>query len=307
MRLASKTKSIQVIALLFLMAASLPLAVLAQQPAIPKAPNWVPLWPEGAPGSQGTAPADIPAVEIFLPAKNPTHTAIVICPGGGYVNLSIDKEGESYARWLNDRGVAGIVLRYRLGPKYHHPIEIGDAQRALRYVRVHSAEFNIDKDKVGIWGSSAGGHLASTAGTHFDAGNSAAPDAIDRESSRPDFMVLSYPVITFELPYAHTGSRDALLGKNADPKLVKLLSNEQQVTKDTPPAFLYHTTDDKTVPVMNSVMFYQALLSNGVSAEMHLYQHGPHGSGLAQSFPELRGWPDQLYHWLVANGWAQGS
>lgn len=282
-----------------------------QQAAAPAAvaastPTWAPLWPDGAPAALGTAPEDVPAVEVFLPAKNPVRSAVVICPGGGYAHLAIDKEGEAIAHWLNDRGIAGIVLRYRLGPRYHHPVELGDAQRALRYVRAHAEQFGIDKNKVGIWGFSAGGHLASTTGTHFDLGNMSATDPIDHESSRPDFMVLCYPVITFELPYDHNGSKVNLLGNSPDPKLVAFLSNEQQVTKNTPPTFLYHTSDDPAVPVQNSIMFYSALVSNGVSAEMHIYQHGPHGTGLAQSFPELRSWPDLLEHWLVANGWAQG-
>jgi acetyl esterase/lipase len=288
------------------------LAMYAQEPSplysfAPAPPPWVPLWPNGAPGTQGAADVDTPSVRVFLPSKNPTHTAVVIFPGGGYSHLSIDKEGEQYAHWLNDRGVAGIVLRYRLGPKYNYPAQLDDAQRAIRYVRAHAAEYGIDKDKVGVWGSSAGGHLASTTGTHFDAGKVSASDPIDHESSRPDFMVLLYPVITFEAPYAHVGSRTAFLGDHADPAMVKLFSNEQQVTKDTPPAFIYTTTDDHTVPVMNSVMFYSALIANGVSGELHIYQHGPHGSGLAQGYPTLRGWTEQLQHWMVANGWAIGD
>jgi len=292
---------------------TMPMLLNAQQklfspaPAPPATPPWITLWPNGAPGALGKDASDIPAIEVFLPAKNLMRSAVVIFPGGGYLNLAMDKEGDQYARWLNDRGVAGIVLRYRLGPRYHHPIELGDAQRAIRYVRAHAAELGIDKDKVGVWGSSAGGHLASSTGTHFDAGNPAAVDPIDRESSRPDFMVLCYPVITMTEPYLHRGSELNLLGPNADPKLIALMSSEQQVTKDTPPAFFYHTTDDKSVPVQNSIMFYDALISHGVSAELHIYQHGPHGTGLAQGYPELRSWPNLLDHWLVANGWAQGN
>jgi acetyl esterase/lipase len=286
---------------------TVPALPAASRNAAAAAPTWVPLWPEGAPGALGTAPEDIPAIEVFLPRNNPMRSAIIICPGGSYMHLSLDREGEQEARWLNDRGIAGIVLRYRLGPRYHHPIEMGDAQRALRYVRSHADQFGIDKDKVGIWGFSAGGHLASTVGTHFDAGNPAAADPIDRESSRPDFMVLSYAVITMQPPYVHMVSRQNLLGDNPDPALVTLLSNDQQVTHDTPPTFLFQTTDDRTVPVQNAIMFYQALITNGVSAELHIYQHGPHGSSLGQNFPELRGWPNQLMHWLVANGWAQGT
>jgi len=276
------------------------------RPTNPPPVGWVPLWPKGAPGALGTTPEDIPAVEVFLPAANPMRSAVVICPGGGYRQLSIDNEGENVAHWLTDRGVAAVVLRYRLGPRYHHPIEIGDAQRSLRYVRAHADQFGIDKNKLGIWGFSAGGHLAATAGTHFDSGNASATDPIDRESSRPDFMVLSYAVITFEPPYANMGTRSTLLGDHPDSNLVTLLSNEQQVTHETPPAFIFHTSDDPSVSAANAVMMYQALVNKGVPAELHIYQHGPHASGLAQRFPQLRGWTDQLMHWMVFNGWAQG-
>jgi acetyl esterase/lipase len=199
-------------------------------------------------------------------------------------------------------GISAFVLKYRLGPKYHHPAELDDAQRAIRYVRAHAAEFGIDPHHIGIWGFSAGGHLASTAGTHFDNGTPNSADPIDRESSRPDFMILAYPVITFEEPYAHRGSRDALLGPNPDPALVELLSNEEHVTKDTPPTFLFHTSDDPVVPVQNSIYFYLALCRAGVPAEMHIYEHGRHGVGLAQDIPELSTWPTLLANWLKLRG-----
>jgi acetyl esterase/lipase len=285
---------------------------VAQQPAPQPAPAaaaavWVPLWPQGAPGALGTEQPDIPDVEVFLPAKNLARSAVVVLPGGGYTHLALPKEGEMVAQWLKDHGVAGIVLRYRLGPRYHYPIQLQDAQRAVRYVRAHAAEFGVDKNKVGVWGFSAGGHLSVTIGTHYDAGNAAAADPIDRESCRPDFMVLSYTPVEMEKPYATgTGAR-TLLGDTPDPAQVADVADDKHVTSDTPPAFIYHTTDDGSVPVINALLIYETLVKNGVSAELHIYQHGPHGTGLAQGYPELRGWPDQLMHWMVANGWAQGS
>jgi acetyl esterase/lipase len=218
----------------------------------------------------------------------------------------MDKEGYAIAKWLNTLGVSAFVLKYRLGPRYHHPIELGDAQRAIRIVRSRAAEYGLQADRIGIMGFSAGGHLASTAGTHFDAGNAGAADAIDRASSRPDFMVLCYPVISFGT-FAHTGSKKNLIGENPDPKLVELLSNELQVNKDTPPTFLFHTTTDATVPVENSVMFYSALRKAGVPAELHIYERGPHGVGLALADPVLSTWPGRLADWLKIHGWAMAK
>jgi len=262
------------------------------------------LWPSGAPGALGNEPSDQPSLTPFaVPKGSGSGSAIVVCPGGGYQNLSMDKEGYAVARWLNTLGVSAFVLKYRLGPRYHHPIELGDAQRAIRMVRSRAAEYGIEADRIGIMGFSAGGHLASTAGTHFDSGNPNAPDPIDRAGSRPDFMVLCYPVISFGA-FAHPGSKRNLLGDNPDPKLVELLSNELQVTKTTPPTFLFHTTTDVTVPVENSVMFYLALRKAGVPAEMHIYERGPHGVGLAASDPVLSTWPARLADWLRIHGWA---
>jgi acetyl esterase/lipase len=262
------------------------------------------LWPAGAPGAQGDEDIDKPSLTVFLPvAPNPTKTGVVVAPGGSYTHLATDKEGYAFARWLNERGVAAFVLQYRLGPKYHHPIEIGDAQRAIRMVRAHAAEWGVAMDHVGMWGSSAGGHLAATTGTKFDAGKADASDAVEQQSSRPDFLILSYPVITFEEPYVHRASRKNLLGSTPDPKLVDLLSEETQVTKDTPPTFLFTTTDDKTVPVMNSVMFYSALVKAGVPVEMHIFQNGVHGVGLAPANPQLSVWPDLLAKWMRERGY----
>jgi acetyl esterase/lipase len=279
----------------------IPRAVSAQQPTQPQ----VLLWSSGAPGAQGTEDADKPELTVFLPTvPNPTRTGVVVAPGGGYEHLAMDKEGFAVARWLNDRGVAAFVLRYRLGPRYHHPVELGDAQRAIRMVRAHAGEYGIAEDHLGIWGFSAGGHLAASAGTHFDRGDAKATDPVEQKSCRPDFLILAYPVITMTSPYAHQGSRRNLIGENADPALVEGMSAEVQVTPDTPPTFLFSTTDDKTVPIANSVMFYQALVRAGVPAEMHIFQHGSHGAGLAASNPQLSVWPDLLIKWMRERGFA---
>ena len=265
-------------------------------------PQTILLWPNGAPGAQGTADEDRPSLTIYLAAGNKVPSGVVVCPGGGYTHLALDHEGTQIAAWLNQRGISAFVLKYRLGPKYHHPIELGDGQRAVRYVRAHASEYGIDSHRIGIWGFSAGGHLASSVGTHFDGGNRDSADPIDHESSRPDFMILAYPVITFEEPFLHRGSRNALLGETPDPSLIALLSNERHVTKETPPTFLFHTSDDPVVPVENSIAFYTALHKAGVPAEMHIYEHGAHGVGLAKNNPALSTWPELLSNWLKARG-----
>ncbi len=261
-----------------------------------------PLWQGDAPGALGTTDADKPTLTIWLPTQqNANGTAVVVCPGGGYGRLAMDHEGTQIADWLNARGIAAFILKYRLGPRYRHPAPLTDAQRAVRMVRHNAMEFRVAPDRIGIWGFSAGGHLASTAGTHFDKGNPQASDPIDRVSSRPDFMILSYPVITMT-EFTHSGSRRNLLGDNPDPKLVALLSNEMQVTAQTPPTFLFHTSDDSGVPVENSVQFYRALRKAGVPAEMHLYEHGRHGVGLALAEPILGTWGQRLQDWLRVRG-----
>jgi acetyl esterase/lipase len=269
-----------------------------------KAKTPLALWPSGAPGAQGTEPADIPAVMAYVPHKSvATGAAVVICPGGGYGALAMDHEGYQIARWLNQNGVAGIIVRYRLGPKYHHPTQLHDAQRALRYTRAHAKAWGIDPDRVGILGFSAGGHLASTAGTHFDRGQPNAKDPINKLSSRPDFMVLMYPVITLTRPFAHGGSRTNLLGENPDPQLVESLCNDKHVTKDTPPTFLVHTSADTVVPPENSVLFYLALTKHKVPAELHIYEKGQHGLGLGPAGLPYSSWPDRCIAWMRTHGW----
>lgn len=281
-------------------------ACLAQRPP-EKRPVEL-LWPHGAPGAVGTEEADQPSLTIYLPpAEKATGTGVVVCPGGGYAHLAIDHEGDQIARWLNSFGVAAFMLKYRLGPRYHHPAPLQDAQRALRFTRLHAPEYGVRADRIGIWGFSAGGHLAATAGTHFDSGNAQAAEAIDRLSSRPDFLILSYPVISFTTPYTHRGSLRNLLGENPDPQLVESLSAEKQVTAQTPPTFLFHTNQDPVVPVENSVLFYMALRKAGVEAEMHIYQNGPHGVGLAATDEVLASWPARLAEWLRTRGLLKGG
>ncbi len=273
------------------------IAASAQPPATP-APE--PLWPNGAPGALGTAAEDTPSLTPYL-AKSPNGTAVVVCPGGGYQHLAMDHEGVQIAKWLNSLGISAFVLQYRLGPKYHHPAMIDDAHRAIRIVRTRSESLHIQPDRIGIWGFSAGGHLASTAATHFDSGDANSADPIERAGSRPDFAILSYPVISLG-EFAHVGSRTNLLGKTPDPKLVEDLSNDLRVTPQTPPTFLFHTTADATVPVENSVRFYMALRKAGVPAELHIFQNGPHGVGLAPTDASLSAWGGLLANWLRERG-----
>lgn len=261
------------------------------------------LWPGGAPGAVGDLPEDKPALTLYpAPKQTNTATGVVVCPGGGYGKLAIDHEGRQIAEWLNGLGIGAFVLEYRLGPRYRHPAMIQDAWRAIRYVRAHAAELGVARDRVGIWGFSAGGHLASTAATHFDPGDPGSADPLARLDTRPDFAILGYPVISFTTPYTHKGSMRNLLGGAPDPKLVESLSNELQVTARTPPTFLFHTNEDTGVPPENSVLFYLALRKAGVPAEMHIYETGRHGVGLAPTDPVLRTWADRLADWFRTRG-----
>lgn len=284
-----------------LAAAWLWLATTVASQAGEEKPAWQPLWPDGAPGAKGKEDKDIPAVLVYMPpAAKANGAAIVVCPGGGYGALAMDHEGHQIARWLNSHGIAAVIVKYRLGPKYNHPTQLQDAQRALRYTRAHVK--GVDPGRVGILGFSAGGHLASTAGTHFDRGDPEAKDPIDRLSCRPDFMVLVYPVITLAGPFAHAGSRNHLLGKEPDPALVENLCNDRQVSKETPPTFLVHTSEDTGVPPENSVLFYLALARHKVPAEMHIYEKGRHGLGLGPRELAFSSWPDRCIAWLQGRG-----
>ena len=268
-------------------------------------PVAIPLWVGGAPGALGHDSVDIPTISLYRPEPGKATGAImVICPGGSYRNLA-DHEGHSIAVWLNSIGVTAVVLKYRLGPRYHYPAPFDDVSRAIRTVRSRAAEWEIDPARVGVIGFSAGGHLASTVATHFDAGNPSAADPIDRLSSRPDLAVLAYPVISMAQGITHAGSRLNLLGAEPSGQLVALLSNETQVTSRTPPTFLFHTADDPVVPVENAERFAAALRAARVPYELHVFAHGPHGVGLASGDPVLRNWTVLLEQWLRTRGFVR--
>ena len=268
-------------------------------------PTTIKLWESGAPGTPATKPEDEPVLLMSAPDNNSkaTSTAVIVVPGGGYGHLAMDHEGGQIADWLNGFGVTAFVLKYRMSTTGHgHPVPMMDGQRAVRLVRARAKDWNIDPKRVGVLGFSAGGHLASTLGTHFDSGNTDAADDIDRVSSRPDFLVLCYPVISFKEGFSHSGSRKNLLGDSPDPKLVESLSNETQVTKETPPTFIFQTSEDRGVPAENCVAFYLALHKAGVPAEMHIFQNGPHGVGLARGISGTREWPKLCENWLEVRG-----
>jgi acetyl esterase/lipase len=267
-----------------------------------------PLWPQGAPGALGKEEKDSPTLTPYLPNLDRVSGAVmVVCPGGGYGALA-SHEGRDYAMWLNELGVTAFVLKYRLGSGgYRHPVMLQDAARAVRYVRANAEAWKLDPKRVGIMGSSAGGHLASTLLTHFDAGNPAASDVIDRQSSRPDLGILCYPVVTMG-EKTHGGSKRNLLGENPPSDLVRLLSNELQVTKETPPTFLFHTVEDRAVPVENSLDFAAALARNSIPFALHVYPRGAHGIGLGTRDwnPAARHpWTTQCALWLKEQGFAR--
>jgi acetyl esterase/lipase len=262
-------------------------------------PKTLVLWEKGAPGAVGKEPVDVPNMRVFLPhADKATGAAVVICPGGGYGHLADTYEGVDVARWFNSIGVAGVVLKYRLAPRYRHPAPLQDVQRALRLVRHHAKEWGIDPGRVGILGFSAGGHLAATASTHFDDGDPKADDSVERSSSRPNFSILVYAVITLTDPSTHGGSRNNLLGKSPDPKLIEELSNEKRVTERTPPAFLVHTSEDTAVPPENSVLYYLACRKARVPVEMHIFEKGRHGLGMGKRGTPFSQWPELCEAWL---------
>ncbi|SRR5579883_96834 len=264
----------------------------------------IPLWPGAAPGALGTEEPDVPSITAYFPRSvaGPLAAAI-ICPGGGYRNLAMNHEGRQVANYLNSLGMAAFVLKYRLGPRYHHPVELADVQRAMRLVRSRAADWHIAADRIGIVGFSAGGHLAAMASNLFDAHTFDAKDAIDRENARPDFAVLGYPVISMVEPWTHRGSRDNLLGENAPATLEKSLSGEQLASARTPPTFIFQTNADTTVPAENSIYYAIALRKAGVPVEMHLFENGPHGVGLALNDVSLSEWPKLLSNWLRLHGW----
>jgi acetyl esterase/lipase len=264
------------------------------------------LWPNGVPGAAENE--EKPTLTVYTPSKEKANgCAVIVCPGGGYGHLAVGHEGHDIGEWFNSFGVTAFILRYRHSPKYKHPMPMLDVQRAIRFVRSGANKWNLHPNRIGVMGFSAGGHLASTAGTYFDNGNPKATDPIDTASCRPDFMILCYPVISLTTQYTHKGSRRNLLGNDPDPKLVESLSNEKQVTKNTPPTFLFHTSGDTGVPAENSVLFYLALRKAGVPAEMHIYERGRHGLGLATNVPGVFSWTKRCEEWLQIRGYLKGE
>ncbi len=266
-------------------------------------PPKMPLWPKGAPDAVGDTADDKPTLTLYRPASGKaTGAAVVVCPGGGYVALALGHEGKDIADWLTQHGVTAFVLKYRRAPRYKHPVPLQDVQRALRTVRARAKEWDLDANKIGVWGFSAGGHLASCAATMFEDGKTDAEDVIERVSSRPDFAILCYPVIDMDGPATHRGSRQNLLGNNPSADLVKKMSTQTQVTAKTPPTFLFHTDADTGVLPENSILFYLALKKAKVPAELHIYEKGPHGVGLAPKDAVLNTWSERLADWLKARG-----
>jgi len=261
------------------------------------------LWPEGAPSAVGSADEDKPRLEIFGAAGAGPHTAVIVCPGGGYTHLAYEKEGTRIAEWLNTHGISAFVLTYRLAPRYKYPAPIDDGKRAMRWVRAHAAEYHVDPNRIGMWGFSAGGHLVGMVGTHADAGNAQAADPVERVSDRPDFVISAYGLLTVDGEAARREALSNFTDRPVTPELIRALSPASSVTAQTPPYFLFATSDDQRVPVEASLAFYAAMRKAGASVEIHLYEHGPHGVGLAMPFPELASWSMLLENWLKYHGW----
>lgn len=277
----------------------------AQANPLDEGTSRIPLWTNRAPHATGTGEVDIPTITVWRsPSKNTLRPAVIICPGGGYGGLATNHEGKDPAEYLTKLGIQAFILRYRHAPQYKHPVPLLDCQRAVRWVKANAEKYQVHPDKIGIWGFSAGGHLVSTASTHFTPADPDNPDPLERPTSRPDFAILCYPVITMEPPITHSGSRRNLLGENPDPALVKRLSNHLQVDSKTPPTFLFHTREDKAVVLQNSELYADALKKAGVEHELVVFEKGPHGVGLGGSDPVLSQWPKKLESWLRSHAFA---
>lgn len=282
-------------------------------------PSVIALWPEGVPSAKPSGYGDEkrslghianvsePTLTVYAPAVDrPNGSAMIICPGGGYVNLATEREGVQYANWLSTLGVTSFVLKYRM-KEFGHPAPLQDILRAIRLVRSRAAEFKINPDRIGVMGSSAGGHLAASAGTLFDHPAGKTGGVLDAVSARPDFLMLMYPVISMEDPVAHAGSRKALIGANPSPELLKLMSLEKQVTAATPPTLIIHTQEDKSVPIENSILFFQALTRAHVPAEFYAFEHGAHGMGMRDGLGTASEWPKRAEEWLRNRGLLNNS
>ncbi len=299
----------------FLLHAFLTAAIPAMTPSA-AAPAVIPLWPEGVPGAQpGAKPeyveeervhnVQVPTLTHYpAPQDRATGTAVIVCPGGAYARLSIIKEGSKVAAWLNSIGVDAFVLKSRL-VEYGHPAPLRDVLRAVRLVRSQAAGYGVDPQRIGGLGFSAGGHLAASAGTLYDLPEGRTGAALDTVNARPDFIALIYPVIFMDGPFVHHGSSENLLGKNPAPEMVRRLSVAEHVTAATPPAFLVHTQEDAAVPVENSLAFYTALRRAGVSAELNVFEKGPHGVGLGAGLGPVENWPRRCAEWMRSHGWVR--
>jgi acetyl esterase/lipase len=264
------------------------------------------LWPGGAPGAVGTADGDVPKLYCYPAAGAGPHAAVVVLPGGGYTHVVMEKEGAVEARWLNDHGLSAYVLQYRLSPAYRYPAPMQDGERAVRFVRSHAKEWGLRADAIGVWGFSAGGHLAGYLATANNAGDAAAADAVERVSSHPDFAIFSYARLSLDPAIPGTFGMKTLIGDNPSQELLDTVSPILHVTKDTSPSFLYGNSHDETVSSLNATLFYNALQLAHVPAELHVFEAGPHGTGMAQNLPklpELAIWPTLLQHWMELHGW----
>jgi len=264
------------------------------------------LWPNGAPGALGTGDGDVPKMFVYPATGAGVHSAVIVMPGGGYTHLAIEREGGEEARWLNAHGVTAFVLEYRLGPRYHFPLPMLDGARAVRYVRSHAAELDVAKDKIGLWGFSAGGHLAGYLAAVHDGGAAGATDPIERVSDRPDFAILSYGRFSMDETIPRKTNMEGLLGDHPTQAMLNTVSVVRQVTKDTSPCFIFSTSGDQTVNSLNATAFYDALKLAGVPAELHIFERGGHGVGMAQkmkNLPELAIYPELLANWMEMHGW----
>lgn len=264
------------------------------------------LWQEGAPLAKGSAPADVPKLFYYPAIGQGVGSAVVVMPGGGYVHLVTEKEGATEAKWLAAHGVAAFVLQYRLAPEYRFPAPMLDGARAVRYVRSHASEFGISQSKIGVWGFSAGGHLAGYLATAPEERDKKNPDPVERVSARPDFAVFSYARLSMESSVPRVGNLESLLGPKPTPEMVESVSIERRVSKETSPSFIYSTTADQTVNSMNATAYYDACKRAGVPVEMHIFEEGPHGTGMGQNLrgmAELEVWPTLLEHWMQLHGW----